>query len=189
MPYTPPSTSPSTIHSTSPIKSSSSYAGLANGNISPTASKQAPLPRSQSAILSSEYIRSTHHHHRRSSGPTSSSRTPIPVAAFAKNRRSPERPSAGQKTNSSSPSSSDDEDSVSLQSRRGQIEELRDSLREQLTQHKAPSLLALRTIGTLTLLRFPVPILSPLLILTIYTMTRQQAMAKTVHRPPLLRMT
>jgi hypothetical protein len=44
-----------------------------------------------------------------------------------------------KRTNSSSASSSDDEDSVSLHSRDGQLEELRDSLREQLPQRRVPS--------------------------------------------------
>src|SRR5277367_679842 len=122
MPYTPPSISPSGLHSVSPVKSSSSYAGLANGYTFPSTAKQYPPPapppsRNNSTTSQHQHHHHHHHHHsrptnhhRRSSGPTSPPRGPIPVTAFAQDRPTPRRPSPVRKTGSDTHSSSSDED-------------------------------------------------------------------------------
>ena len=149
MPYTPPSISPSGLHSVSPVKSSSSYAGLANGYTSPSTPKEhpprAPPPSRNNSTSSTHHSRPTNHH-RRSSGPTSPSRAPIPVTAFAQDRPTPRRPSPVRRTSSdTATSSSDDEvDTVpqhhSLNKRNlPNLKELRDAIRENLPQHKAAS--------------------------------------------------
>src|SRR5579871_2652026 len=107
MPYTPPSISPSGLHSVSPVKSSSAYAGLANGYI--------PQPTKHSPKASSTQPPRTHppkkHHHRRSSGPTSPPRIPIHVSSFAQQQ---DRTAPKQRTrrNSNTSNSSDEEDTA-----------------------------------------------------------------------------
>ena len=138
MPYTPPSISPSGLHSVSPVKSSSSYAGLANGY--PAPSDKQPQPRTATSAHQNYHARPLNHH-RRSSGPTSPLRTPIPVAAFSQDRPPPRRPSPVRRTSNSSISSSDDEDDTrpTLNARHlPNLKELRDAIRE-LPQHKVPS--------------------------------------------------
>jgi hypothetical protein len=133
MPYTPPSTSPSSLHSSSPVKSSSAYAGLANGQQAP----HDPAPKQQHHP---QHHSRPPNHHRRSTGPQSPKREPIPVATFA---QAPGRPSPGLRKNSSS-SSDDEEDhpAVSLHQRHGRhlpnLKELRDAIRD-LPQNKTPS--------------------------------------------------
>jgi len=155
MPYTPPSISPSGLHSVSPLKSSSSYAGLANGYTSPSTAKQypppAPPPSRNNSTSSHHHTHAHHHarpttHHRRSSGPTSPQRGPIPVTAFAQDRPAPRRPSPVRRTSSDTNSSSSDEDEDlepqhhSLNKRNlSNLKELRDAIRENLPQHKAAS--------------------------------------------------
>jgi Carbohydrate/starch-binding module (family 21) len=132
MPYTPPSISPSGLHSISPVKSSSAYAGLANGH--QPSHKAAPK-------LQQPPVRSSNHH-RRSTGPQSSLREPIPVTAF--NNQGPRRPSPVRRRNSSSTDTSDDEGSAtsSLHQRHGRhldnLKELREAIRD-LPQVKNPS--------------------------------------------------
>src|SRR5208282_3725117 len=133
MPYTPPTISPSGLHSVSLVKSSSSYAGLAKGHV-PLPSLKQPPHRSHSHHHSRPV-----NHHRRSSGPTSSAREPIPVAFFAQDLPSPRCPSPVRRTSSSSTDSDEDEDNrSSMHSRHDlhNIEELRDAIREQLPQYK-----------------------------------------------------
>lgn len=155
MPYTPPSISPSGLHSVSPVKSSSSYAGLANGYISPSTAKQYPPPapppsRNNSTASQHHHRHRPTNHHRRSSGPTSPPRVPIPVTAFAQDRPTPRRPSPVPKTSSDTNSSSSDEDDVledtetphnpPLNKRNlPNLKELRDAIRENLPQHKTAS--------------------------------------------------
>ena len=155
MPYTPPSISPSGLHSVSPVKSSSSYAGLANGYISPSTAKQYPPPapppsRNNSTSSQHQHRHRPTNHHRRSSGPTSPPRVPIPVTAFAQDRPTPRRPSPVRKTSSDTNSSSSDEEDVledtepphnpPLNKRNlPNLKELRDAIRENLPQHKAAS--------------------------------------------------
>ena len=135
MPYTPPSTSPSSLHSVSPVKSSSSYAGLANSHAPQPSLKQPHAHRSHS-----NYHSRPTNHHRRSSGPTSPPREPIPVKSFAQDRPSPVR----RTSSSSTDSDEDDEDNRSSIRPRDsrdlhKIEKLRDVIREKLPQHKAAS--------------------------------------------------
>src|SRR5579859_2160121 len=137
MPYTPPSISPSGLHSVSPVKSSSSYAGLANGY--PTPSEKKSHPRSTTSAQTSCNAR-PRNHHRRSTGPASPPRVPIPVVAFAQDRQSPRRPSPVRRESNSSTDYSDEDDlEQSLNTRHlPNLKELRDAIRE-LPQHKAPS--------------------------------------------------
>src|SRR5579859_1019087 len=105
MPYTSPSMSPSGLHSVLPVKSSSSYAGLANGN------HHIPIQHHEKLPGHSHHSRPiTTHHHRRSIGPTSPPRGPIPVATFVQEPSHPRRPSPVRRGSSSSSNSSDDED-------------------------------------------------------------------------------
>ena len=149
MPYTPPSISPSGLQSVSPVKSSSSYAGLTNGYPSPSTAKQfpptAPPPSRNPSALSSHHSRPTNHH-RRSSGPTSPPRVPIPVTAFAKDRPSPRRPSPAPRTSADHSTSSSDDEADTQPKRQSlkkrdlpNLKELRDAIRENLPQHKAAS--------------------------------------------------
>jgi hypothetical protein len=108
MPYTPPSISPSGLHSLSPAKSSSSYAGLANGYPSSPAEKHSQ-PRPTPSTHQNYHARPLNHH-RRSTGPMSPPRGPIPVTAFAQDRQTPRRPSPVRRPSNSSISSSSDED-------------------------------------------------------------------------------
>jgi len=140
MPYTPPSISPSGLHSLSPAKSSSSYAGLANGYPSSPAEKHSQ-PRPTPSTHQNYHARPLNHH-RRSTGPMSPPRGPIPVTAFAQDRQTPRRPSPVRRPSNSSISSSSDEDDErepTLNPRHlPNLKELRDAIRE-LPQHKAPS--------------------------------------------------
>lgn len=137
MPYTPPSVSPSGLHSVTLVKSSS-YAGLANAYNSPTLSTK-HHPRANVAV------HQTHHasHHRRSSGASSPHRAPIPVASFAHDRPAQRLPSPVPRSSSASSSSDDEEDGRSLHSLHDRhlpnLKELRDAIREQLPQRKASS--------------------------------------------------
>ena len=124
MPYTPPSTSPASPPSVTPLKSSSSYAGLTNGHqasFNAVPKLRYPQPHSRPV-----------NHHRRSSGSPSLPREPIPVTAFIQN---PRRPSS-RGGNSSSTDSSDDEDRPisSPHQRDGpdleNLKELRDAIRD-----------------------------------------------------------
>lgn len=137
MPYTPPSISPSGLHPVSPVRSSSSYAGLTNGHPPPSL-KPPPPPRSHK-----NYHARPTNHHRRSSGPTSPPREPIPVASFVTDRPSPRRPSLVRRTSSSSTDSDEDEDNRSMHPRDSRqlhdLEKLRDAIREQLPQRKTAS--------------------------------------------------
>src|SRR2546423_1324189 len=140
MPYTPPSLTPSGLHSVSPVKSSSSYAGLANGYSVP--SEKQPLSRSPGPVHPNYHARPPNHH-RRSAGPTSPPRGPIPVTAFAQDRPSPKRPSPIRTASSSSSSSSSSDDEEERECTRNarhlpNLKELRDAIRE-LPQHKTPS--------------------------------------------------
>jgi len=133
MPYTPPSTSPAGPHSVPPLKSSSFYAGLANGyqtSFNAVPKLRHPQPHSRPV-----------HHHRRSSGPQSTPREPIPVTAFT---QSPRRPSPARQRKSSGTDSSDDEDnpitSVHQRDERrlDNLKELREAVRD-LPQVKSAS--------------------------------------------------
>jgi hypothetical protein len=138
MPYTPPSRSPSSLRSVSPVKSSSAaYAGLANG----------PIPQpTKDPLYTTQPPRTLHtkryHHHRRSSGPTSPPRIPIHVSAFPSHldRTAPKQDR--QRRNSQSSNSSDDDDTIAEsppQTRHlPNLKELQDALKE-LPQHKIPS--------------------------------------------------
>ena len=136
MPYTPPSVSPSGLHSITLVKSSS-YAGLSNA-YSPTLSTK-HHPRTNVTVHTTNHAS----HHRRSSGPSSPHRAPIPVAAFAHDRPAPRLPSPVPRTSSASSSSDDEERVISLHSLRDRhlpnLKELRDAILEQLPQRKASS--------------------------------------------------
>lgn len=149
MPYTPPSISPSGIQSVSPVKSSSAYAGLANGYI-----PQPTKTRPSSTTPPTHPPRSQHskrpHHHRRSSGPTSPPRAPIHVSSFAQERTTPKQqkqPPRPCRTSNSSNSSDDDEEVDTAGSsppnnrtprHLPNLKELRDAISE-ISQHKVPS--------------------------------------------------
>jgi len=117
----------------SPVKSSSAYAGLANGHVNP---QHLPKPGPPSRTVHATHSPARHpNHHRRSSDPASPPRAPIPVAAFVPGKASPNRPPHIRRQSNSSESSDSDDELRSL----NDLNNLRDALLEQLPQRKTSS--------------------------------------------------